>query len=154
MPWWSRWACGRDYGAFLRPLFRLSNIPGALVTLTASAMLFRFVESRRFSRLEGVGSAFRYHLPFQRIACFLLRPLQRMTASHPQRSYALSAKTSMLTNSLTPKPTAAVTEPSLNAEPGCIKVVDSSEPSYGLASLFLSDPQAYGDRGPPRLTAV
>ena len=32
---------------------------------------FRFVESRRFSRLEGVGSAFRYHIPFQRIACFL-----------------------------------------------------------------------------------
>ena len=32
---------------------------------------FRFVESRRFSRLEGVGSAFRYHIPFQRIACLL-----------------------------------------------------------------------------------
>jgi alkanesulfonate monooxygenase SsuD/methylene tetrahydromethanopterin reductase-like flavin-dependent oxidoreductase (luciferase family) len=32
---------------------------------------FRFVESRRFSRLEGVGSAFGYHIPFQRIACFL-----------------------------------------------------------------------------------
>src|SRR5437868_4895979 len=32
---------------------------------------FRFVESRCFSRLEGVGSAFRYHIPFQRIACFL-----------------------------------------------------------------------------------
>ena len=32
---------------------------------------FRFVESRRFSRLEGVGSAFRHHIPFQRIACFL-----------------------------------------------------------------------------------
>src|SRR6516225_8120676 len=32
---------------------------------------FRFVESRRFSRLEGVSSAFRYHIPFQRIACFL-----------------------------------------------------------------------------------
>src|SRR5580704_1662672 len=32
---------------------------------------FRFVESRRFSRLEGVGGAFGYHIPFQRIACFL-----------------------------------------------------------------------------------
>jgi hypothetical protein len=31
----------------------------------------RFIESRRFSRLERVGSAFGYHIPFQRITCFL-----------------------------------------------------------------------------------
>jgi hypothetical protein len=50
---------------------------------------------------------------------------ERRSAFHPLRSYALSAKISMLTNSLTPKPTAAVTEPSLNAKPSCIKVVDT-----------------------------
>ncbi len=35
MPWWSGWACARaeDYAGFLRLLFRLSNVRGALVTM-------------------------------------------------------------------------------------------------------------------------
>ena len=47
------------------------------------------------------------------------------SAPHPLRSYALSGVTSVQTNSLNPKLTAAITEPSLNAELGCIKVVDT-----------------------------
>ena len=41
--------------------------------------------------------------------------------------------TSVQTNSLNPKLTAAVTEPSLNAELGCIKVVDT----FRSAMLFF-----------------
>jgi hypothetical protein len=46
-------------------------------------------------------------------------------ASHPLRSYALSAKTSVPTNSLNPKPGGSRHIIKPNAEPGCIKVVDT-----------------------------
>jgi WD40 repeat protein len=49
----------------------------------------------------------------------------KTSAFHSLRSYALSGVTSVPTNSLNPKLTAAVTEPSLNAELGCIRVVDT-----------------------------
>src|SRR5215472_8054489 len=51
---------------FVLPSAQISRGP-----LPLPQCCFRFVESRRFSRLEGVGSSFRYHIPFQRIACFL-----------------------------------------------------------------------------------
>lgn len=58
-------------------------------------------------------------------------PGGRRSGIHPLRSYALSGGvTSVQTNSLNPKLTAAVTEPSLNAELGCIKVVDTFRGAY------------------------
>jgi hypothetical protein len=56
----------------------------------------------------------------------------RTAGPHPQRSYALSAKTSVPANSPpTQSPLAAVTESSLNVEPRCIKVVDTFRTLHG-----------------------
>src|SRR6478672_3514140 len=50
---------------------------------------------------------------------WLETPLGRRSGIHPQRSYALSAKTSVPANSpSTQSPPAGVTESSLNVEPG------------------------------------
>ena len=61
----------------------------------------------------------------QRMAACAVDACSGRSGIHPLRSYALIDVTSVQTNSLNPRLWAAVTEPSLNAELGCIIVVDT-----------------------------